>query len=462
MAALEETILGYVIVNRFQPAQLGLEKDFFKNELQRKVFNEIEKGNYQLDLLVSSIGGNGTASKLASWTDGVPNTKPKDVVRMINRVRAERLNHAILKQIQAGANSGHYDHDKIRGLYDHISALQNHENPIKYFGLDTVDPKPIVFTWHNKIPSGVLSLFAGDPGDGKTTVAIDAMARISTGTDWPDAKNPYMNEGRSVFFMTAEDGLGDVIRVRADEAGANVSKIKIVETVVQQKDRAETFDIRKHLQFLEKAIEKEGDVKLVVFDPITAYLGDLEDRKNTQVRAALAPLAALAEKHNLAIIGITHLNKDQAKKALYRAMGSIAFTAAARSVWLVSRDEEDPTGRRRFFTPLKANMCKNPSGLAFLIDGPLGRPKVIWEPDPIDRTASELLLDEEGRERHGALREAKQFLVEALKDGPQPSRNIHEEAKSCGIAEKTLNRAKSIMNVRSYQRDRQWYWEMVR
>ncbi|MCK4431689.1 MAG: AAA family ATPase [Candidatus Aminicenantes bacterium] len=209
-------------------------------------------------------------------------------------------------------------------------------------------------------------------------------------------------------------------------------------------------------------IKEIGDVRLIVFDPITAYLGDIEGHKNTQVRAALAPLANLAGKHKLTIIGINHLNKDQAKKALYRSMGSVAFTATARSVWLVQPDEDDPKKQRRFFSPLKTNVCKNPTTLAFSISGPIGQPKVIFESEPVDTTADELLADEETKDRYSALEEAKKFLAEALKEGPVASDQIGKWAEENKISERTWKRAKSKMNIESYRENKKWFMRLLK
>ena len=108
------------------------------------------------------------------------------------------------------------------------------------------------------------------------------------------------------------------------------------------------------------------DVQAVVFDPISTYMSGLLINNENEVRAALAPLNRIAEKYQLAIIGVSHLNKDQAKRALYRLSGSIAFVAVARTVWLVKKDEDSD---RRFLAPLKYNILKDPTTLAFKING---------------------------------------------------------------------------------------------
>jgi hypothetical protein len=197
----------------------------------------------------------------------------------------------------------------------------------------------------------------------------------------------------------------------------------------------------------------------VIFDPITAFMGDIESNKVTHVRAALAPLTRMAEKHKVAIIAISHLNKDTAKKAIYRTMGSIAFVAAARTVWLVQRDEDDPKRGRRFFAPLKHNICKDPSTLAFTISGAIGHPKIEFDSMPVDITTEELLGDENQKDRISAVRQAKIILHEILKNGAVPASDAYKAAASEGISRRTLERAKAQLGVLTFQKDRQWHWE---
>jgi len=177
------------------------------------------------------------------------------------------------------------------------------------------------------------------------------------------------------------------------------------------------------------------------------------------VRARLVPIIRLAEKYGIAIIGVTHCNKDSAKKAIYRVLGDIAFIAAARTVWLIHRDENDETHQRRFFSPLKYNLCKDPATLAFSIDGPLGHPKITFEAEPVDISAAELLADAEGQERYSALREAKKWLRQTLQDGPVLAREVFKSAKVNGISKPTLNRAKPYVAI-SYKNTEGWFWRL--
>lgn len=461
----ERTIIGCFLQNKaIDSKSVGLEKQIFKNQNARLVCSPIINGIRDEVELFEQLKDKSSsiASFLTECTDGLHKSGASEerVRKLIAAQKKELLNDQIIKLINKGARKGDYDHEKIQGFYQEIKSLEIAGEDSLLIDLDKIEPKSISWLWYNKIPSGKISLIVGDPGAGKSLLSLYIASVISRGDDWPDVKNPSAENKGSVIILTAEDSIDDTVRVRADAMEADASKIKILEGMIPVADQLEFFNIRKHIQVLEKAIEKTGDVKLVVFDPITAYLGDIEGNKNVQVRATLAPLAALADKHKLAIIGISHLNKDQAKKALYRALGSVAFTATARSVWLVQQDEDDPKYQRRFFSPLKANICKNPTTLAFSIDGPIGQPRVTFESMPVDKTAEELLADEETKERMTAIEEARHFLLEMLKGGKKPSKEIEDQAKELNIAPATLKRARKKLKIKPYQEGGQWWTEL--
>jgi putative DNA primase/helicase len=122
------------------------------------------------------------------------------------------------------------------------------------------------------------------------------------------------------------------------------------------------FTLEQDLPRLEEVLRDYPETKLVVIDPIAAYCGKVDSHKNTDVRGLLAPLSELASRYHVAIVAVTHLSKTGGTKAVYRAMGSLAFAAAARAVWAIVKDADDP--QRRLFLPAKLNLARDPDGLA--------------------------------------------------------------------------------------------------
>lgn len=323
--------------------------------------------------------------------------------------------------------------------------------------LDSIDPESVQWLWHNRFPLGKLSLIVGDPGVGKSFFLIYLTAHITTGQSWPDIGMP-ITKG-SVIILTAEDGLADTIRIRADAAGAEVKKIKILECVRNEKGNRQYFNLTEHLPALEQAIKNTKDIRLIGFDPLTAYLGKINSHKSSEVRGILAPLAALAEKYRVAIVAITHLNKNTALQAIYRTMGSLSFVAAARAAWAITKDETDITKKRRLLIPLKTNLSIDPTSLAFrIIDN-----RIVVEEYPIEVDVEEA-LSKEKHEETSALNDAVSWLQEALEDGPMPATVIHHMANENHISHATLRRAKEKLGVKSYKEGMaeqgKWIWKL--
>ena len=191
--------------------------------------------------------------------------------------------------------------------------------------------------------------------------------------------------------------------------------------------------------------------RLVVIDPVSAYLGGTDSHKNADIRGILAPLSELAARHGVAVIAVTHLRKGEGP-AMYRAMGSLAFIAAARAAYCVTPDKGDAPGQRRFFLPIKNNLGNDRNGLAYCLDNTFsanGQPVVKWEATPVSISADEALNDDGGRgeEDTSELEEAKTWLADALAAGPMPAKDVLAQARQDGVSKRTLDRAKKSLNV---------------
>lgn len=317
--------------------------------------------------------------------------------------------------------------------------------------LSDVTPEPVAWLWPGRIALGKLTLIAGDPGLGKSFLTLDMASRVSRGSAWPDAPGVATTPG-GVVLLSAEDGVADTIRPRLDAAGADVDRIVALEAVQSVgengRDSARTFDLSCDLSALESAIQSVEGCRLVVIDPVTAYLGGVDSHKNAEIRGLLAPLGAIAERHRVAVVAVTHLNKSGGGPAIYRAMGSLAFAAAARAAWAVSKDKDDP--RRRLLLPIKNNIAPDTGGLAYRIEplGVDGCPAVEWEPDAVNVSADDALANV--RDEGGGRTErddAAEWLRDLLANGPRPARNVEGEARDAGYSIATVRRAKAAIGV---------------
>lgn len=324
--------------------------------------------------------------------------------------------------------------------------------------LNEITREQLEWLWPGRIPLGKLTLLAGDPGLGKSFVTLDLAARVYRGEPWPDLPLFKQRPGKAII-MNCEDDSADTIAPRLDKAGADGANVYLLEGV-RTGDQRRMFSLELDLPLLEQSLQRVSDARLIVIDPISAYCGKIDSHKNSDVRGMLAPLAELAARYRVAILTVTHLSKSGGAKAVYRAMGSLAFAAAARAVWAISKDADDP--ERRLFLPAKLNLAKDPDGLAYrIVDG-----RVVWEELPVamhadDAIAAELQKQTTNNHRGQERKEAAAWLRSELASDPIPSAQIIADAKERGFAERTLRRAFAELGGRSKKgSDGAWQWSL--
>lgn len=314
-----------------------------------------------------------------------------------------------------------------------------------------VKPERVQWLWHGRIPLGKVTLFQGDPGVGKSTVAFDISARVTNGADMPRADSePTLagNPAASVVLLTAEDGLGDTVRPRLEAAGADLNRVHAIQAVTREDGQKELPSLPRDIPLIEHTVRSRG-AKLVVIDPITAYLGARVDSwKDQDVRKALSPLAAMAESTGAAVLVVAHLNKKTEQSAMYRGGGSIGIIAAARSALLFAKDPDDPEGSC-VVAPVKANLARFAPSLRYsLEDVPaLGVSRVRWA--GVSPYAADELLSKVASQapRDSKLAQAVEFVRRFLSNGPLESKAMSEAAAKEGIAGPTLARARRELGV---------------
>lgn len=330
--------------------------------------------------------------------------------------------------------------------------------------LSDVSPEPVRWLWRGRIAIGKLTLIVGDPGGSKSFLTLDLAARVSTGRPMPDTPDETPAPG-GVILLSAEDTPADTIRPRLDAAGADCERIVYLESVNRNGVKS-TLDLSRDLDALRDAIDRTPDCRLVVIDPISAYLGGTESHKNADVRGMLAPLSALATERGFALVCVSHLNKNQGVSAIYRTTGSLAFAAAARAVWLVVKDNSDES--RRGFLPIKNNIGKDTTGLAYSLVSMPGhdQPALQWESAPIETSADDALAADRGDDdRHSALDHACEFLRAVLAEGEMKCEDVHGLAEKAGISKSTLRRAFRAVDVHTRKSGKPgepgaWWWSL--
>ncbi len=347
------------------------------------------------------------------------------------------------------------------------AGVGQYSTSVAYRMMDAVEEKPIEFLWPGRIACGKVTLLAGDPGLGKSQITAALAGIITQGVYWP------VDFGKckpgAVIFLSAEDDAADTIRPRLRAVNADLSKIAILDAVMEKNETGQvirrSFSLKNDLERLEKMVKEIGNVRLIVIDPITAYLGGVDSHKNSDVRAMLSPLGDFAEKNDLAILAVSHLNKSISKDALNRINGSMAFVAASRAAFIVIKDKNNP--ERRLLLPLKNNLAKDTGGLAFSIvdctlDSGISTSKVEWEPEPVNMTADEALNAPVRRSENSQIEEAKRFIIDLLGNDALLSNEVTKEAELLGYSGATIKRAKSELGVESFRESPKgkWYWRL--
>ena len=326
---------------------------------------------------------------------------------------------------------------------------RRNEPNLKLINMEQVEVEKIDWLLYPFIPFGKVTIVQGDPGEGKTTMVLQIIAKLTKGqavlpsdSDESALEEKTMDlEPVNVIYQTAEDGLGDTIKPRLLSAGADCSRVMVID----DNDQALTMmDAR-----LEEAIIKTK-ARLVVLDPIQGFLGAAVDmHRANKIRPLMKRIAVLAEKYHCAIILIGHMNKNSNGKSSYRGLGSIDFQAAARSVLIVGRIKDEP--EIRVVCHVKSSLAPEGKSIAFRLDKDTG---FEWIGE-YDISADDLLS---GENRGQKIRSAKEFLKEVLASGSVAQTKVAEEAESRGIKKKTLWNAKKELEIDSVKIGNQWFW----
>ena len=296
---------------------------------------------------------------------------------------------------------------------------------VKIIRMSDVELTPVEWLWKPYLPFGKLSVLQGNPGEGKTYFAMHLAAACTNGKLLP---NMERLEPFNVIYQTAEDGLGDTVKPRLIEAGADLDRVLVID------------DSEVQLTLSDERIEKaiiENNARLVIIDPIQAYLGaDVDMNRANEVRPIFMRLGQVAQRTGCAILLIGHLNKAAGMQSLQRGLGSIDIAAAVRSVMFIGKLKHDPT--MRILTHEKSSLAPPGASLAFSL-GDEGGFRWVGE---YDITADEMLSGIEPQ-RETKTQQAKDLICTLLAGGKQVfSEDIDKAALERGIPGRTVRDAK--------------------
>ncbi len=327
--------------------------------------------------------------------------------------------------------------------------------------LSDIEMRPVNWLWKGKLACGKVSLIQGDPGLGKSMLLASLAAVVTQGGLWPVTRDKAPQG--SVLILSAEDDAEDTLAPRMEAAGADLSRVHILDAIQSELENGEKvtrgFDLSQDISKLIYKMREIGDVRLVSIDPVLAYVGQTKDsHKTSDVRGILAPLNSAAYEAGAAIIMVNHLNKSQGQSAINRGQGSNAWAAAARAVFGVIADKEDQG--KRYFLTLKNNLGADgtETNLSYRIESyqlPASDPaiqtaRILWDAQPVTETAKELFAQAETPDgEKNDTQEAKDYLSEVLRDGPMKVKDLQIHSRNAGHHWPTIRLAKRLLKVQS-------------
>ena len=294
---------------------------------------------------------------------------------------------------------------------------------------EDIEQTSVEWLWFPYLPFGKLTIIQGNPGEGKTYFAMMLTAACTNRKTFPNMEEI---EPFNVIYQTAEDGMGDTIKPRLVEAGADLSRVMVID------DTEEALTLSDDR--IEKAI-RQNQVRLLIIDPVQAFIGaDVDMNRANEVRPVFRKLGMIAEKTGCAIVLIGHLNKSSGTQSTYRGLGSIDIMAAVRSLLFIGKVKKDPT--TRVLIHEKSSLAPPGETMAFKLGDEEG---FRWV-GAYEISADDLLDGKEGKPTETKLQRGTKLIYELLADGNAVTiRELDERAKTQGISQRTMREARSRM-----------------
>jgi putative DNA primase/helicase len=327
---------------------------------------------------------------------------------------------------------------------------------------DKIAAEPVNWLVENCFPLGMIGVIGGNPGMGKSQIAIKLAALATSGSGSPLQKR--VSPTGSVIILANEDDAARTIRPRLEAAGAILNKVHIVQGVAKEDEEVEPFQLDYDVASLRSRAEQLGDVRLIIIDPPNAYIsGKSDTHKDSDVRKLLAPLQSLANDTGALILLVAHLNKRNDTSAQQKFNGSTAWVAVSRVAYIVTEDEDEGI---RYMVPVKNNIGDDRMGFTYEIqeklisseNGEIKTSSIKWL-SKTDRRADEI-LNKKRKNQETVIEQVCEFMQEELLKGPKDANEVLEKARSIGFSDSTINRAKKTLNIESTKEGKIWKWHL--
>ena len=321
----------------------------------------------------------------------------------------------------------------VKEMAKQICLRDNREKPVPVMKMSEVEETVVQWLWYPFIPFGKVTLIQGNPGKGKTWIAMAIAAYCTNGKELPNA---LPIEPFNVLYQTAEDGIADTIKPRLAKCGADMTRVRFINE--DEKQLSMTDDR------IEKAI-RQNSVRLMIMDPIQAYLGaNVDMNRANEIRPLFRHLSTIAERTGCAIVLIGHLNKSSGSQSDYRSLGSIDIAAAVRSILFVEKVEKEKEQDIRVVYQQKDSLAKKENPVAFS----LGEEGLKWLGE-YDISIEDLLMGKAGTKKETKLKKAQKLILELLsKRKMMCLEELEAELLAYGISSRTGRDARKQLESR--------------
>ena len=342
-----------------------------------------------------------------------------------------------LKEVHPELKEGEVKKKKEPKKLDHITLVP----------LTDIEPEVVDWLWYPYIPFGKITIIEGDPGLGKSWLTMSLAKTIAEGTALP--YNPAPIHKGKVIIMSAEDGLADTIKPRLKSLGSTGANILAI---------PEPFSFTPGATEAITDMLKEIQPKLIIIDPLVAYMGGgIDLHKANETRTVMSRLTQLAEHTHAAVVCVRHLSKGAKDKAIYRGIGSIDLTAAARSCLAIGRNPEDPN-ESRVICHIKSNLAPMGKPISYYLrPGNKQEPFAWGEQLSVDVNK---VLNQEPTNNKGQIEEAIEFLENLLSQGELSTSFIKREAEAKGITWEMIRKARKELNVVTRKSEDEILWRL--
>jgi len=364
------------------------------------------------------------------------------------------------------------EHDAVMQALQSSAAHKSSRRKLLVRTASAIKPQAVEWLWSSHLQLGALNIVGGPVGKGKSLLAADFAARVSTGRSWPDGTTAP--QGR-VLYCSAEEDAATTVVPRLMAAGADLEWIDIVDGLGKAGDdpnQALAIDLQEHLPEVEEKLRERGDYCLCVWDTFQSVSLHTEHKSNTSQKQIAQPLKNLAVEQNLCMLCVEHYSRGLQPGDVDNAILGPGLVRTARACWHVVEDPDD--GQMKMFLHGKlnnANMNQSDLSWRFRIDEvnlPVdGKnvlvPTIHWV-EPISTTVAEvhaIIRDSRSPGRpNDEFKRAQQFLLKALKGGPVAQSELKESWEKEDLTKRTIYRAKADLEIASENRGDAWYWSL--